>query len=148
MGVAIYPASSQSHPALYKQSGYQFGLQDHGQGTSSVPGGCTETPSSLGLQPQDPRGDGSVRMLSVSWPLVRHLSPQLSSIWPPPSKALGDGGEQVARTSQRPGPSASSAAASHVSGALQPGGSESGDTVRSLSGSPTSTVTTTEPTER
>lgn len=33
-------------------------------------------------------------------------------------------------------------------GALQPGGSESGDTVHSLSGSPTSTVTTTDSTGR
>ena len=90
-------------------------------------------------------------MHAVSWPLVRDLSPQLSSMWPPPPKALGDGegverrwlGHPIIQAPVRPRQWL------HMyRGALQPGGSESGDTVRSLRGSPTSTVTTTDSTGR
>lgn len=49
------PAPSLTPPCA-KESGYQFSLQDHGQGMSSVPGGCRETTSSLGSAAPRPKG--------------------------------------------------------------------------------------------
>ena len=132
-----------------KPNGYRFSLQDHGQGMSSVPGGCTETPSSLGLQPktQGETGPYACCFLATSQRLVTSAELHVA----PTPKGAGRWGGVERKWLGHPtiqAPVRPRQWLQMYRGALQPGGSESGDTVRSLSGSPTSTVTTTDSTGR